>query len=131
MPHLRFFACMLTAATSYALHISNAGDEMGLAQMDSKRQAYEEKWETLPPQNADCCYFLAKDNNRSLKSKQLDEDNGLAQCLDKGKDTRSFQPYKVGMSATQIVAFKCGANVQLSHGCTTTDWKREKETQGG
>ena len=33
MPHLSFFGCMLTAATSYAVHISNhgLGDELALA----------------------------------------------------------------------------------------------------
>ena len=42
MPHLSFFGCMLTAATSYAVHISNHGlgaelalaDEMFLSQQD-------------------------------------------------------------------------------------------------
>ena len=36
MPNLTFFGCMLTAATSYAVHISGhgKGDELALAQED-------------------------------------------------------------------------------------------------
>ena len=122
MPNLTFFGCMLTAATSYAIHLKNASDEMCLAQtpLDGKKPQYEcELWASLPT-SANCCSFIIPEGTGFTNTDK---------CLDaNGKKNETFQEDSWGkIDPYSVQGFKCGANVELSHGCDEMDFKKKNQ----
>ena len=116
MPHISFFACMLVAATSYALQL----------QLNDKKQvkdARDDFNDALPPADtkastdaADCCVF-----------KGWEKDVLFTRCLYKGSDTKSY--HIPGSTSQKIRSFECGANTKLTAGCTEDEHRFENRSK--
>ena len=103
MPHISFFACMLVAATSYALQLNDGENEF-------RRE--------LPPSDtkvssdaADCCVFKGEEKNiKYVKGKKttMGSEDLFTRCLYKDSDTKSYTI--PDSTSLKIRSFECGAN---------------------